>query len=1377
MDISLYPKYLFRSLIMAGRDSFFSEGYRLLYPECTRRGMTPWQHYVLDGRRKGFGKGNNPPDAVFFPEGYYLEYPDVLAAGIDAWRHFAKDGIREGRDNGCHPDEKLFFAAGYLAMYPDVAKSGMDPWHHYVLFGKNEGRDNGLNPNDGQFFARGYLEMYPDVAKAGVDPWKHYVLYGKKEGRDCGLHPKYGQFFAEGYLEMYRYAAEVGVDPWRHYVLYGKKEGRDNGCHPEFSRFFPGGYSEMYPDVARAGIDPWKHYVLYGKKEGRDSGHHPKERTFFAGGYREMYPDVARAGIDPWKHYVLYGKKEGRDNGNHPNDSQFFARGYLEMYPDIARAGADPWRHYVINGKKEGRDNGNHPKDELFFADGYLAMYPDVAKAGVNPWHHYVLSGKKEGRDNGHHPKEGQFFAEGYKRNYPSWQKEPYGSDPWMNYVKVGKQAKRNNGLLPAVPFFNGGYIERHPGCTAAEAWKDYVQNEVKNPDIDMNLYPEGSGIREILRRKNPSVAVVMPVYNRKNIVMQAIDSVLGQSWRNWHLYVVDDFSDDGTWEYLKSAVSDPRITLLRSRNKGVCGARNTAIAKIKNEDYVAYLDSDNTWNREYLELMLCRLLETGTYCCYAAQKRFQREKDGSVRVLGYLYQPFDVYKLREFNFIDMNVLMHRACVFKETGDFDASIRRMVDWDLILGLAERYSFSRLPYVGCNYDSTEDETRITQKDSFTHYYLNVVRNKHWLDWDFLAANPDRKDKSLVSVIVYYGKNDAASFLRNCLASLKNAREYGQSEYRTEIILVDDTCSEDGHAAVSEFYDESLIDKYIVSRTECSFPLGCNRALSLAEGFFTVFLDSQSYVSINWLDPLVDPLKRHPGLMGTTSKVLQPDGVINSIGCLFDTVSGLPYDLLHDLPSGFPVADRITLLPCVNSYCSAFRTSDVIGRKGLYCIYASAFAIHDICLQLGGGRASFAYIPSSAVICPADAHPLSSQAYDVEAFAERWFGTSGVYSEELYFKRRGLGGYIKSRENVRSVHFKKYTRTSSAKCSTDYQVPVYDFTKLGYGCEISREMQGVLGKIKSFTSLVVIKDPAPGKPYDRKYEWGDYYYARSLARSFEKLGFDTRIDSRDEWYSHDDGSCINIVLRGPAKYDCKMTPDSCNVLWIISCPRLIDVGELNDYDCVFAASQTLAEKYSGNESVNVPCSYLPQCTDPDIFSPVKGNDAYSAGNLLLGNSRGVLRDSVRLCIEEGVSVEVIGNHWEKFIKPELVRSGAVPNLLVPSFYSNAEAILNDHYYDQLQDGIVSNRIFDALACGRGIVTDNFKYIPEELQFACFSYEDCGIKEAIERCRQFNHNIRGKRARDLRKLICDRHSFSRRALQIIEAVFPIIERGSHI
>ena len=271
MKITLYPKYLIRSLFVHGRHDFFKDGYKLLYPEYSRHGMTPWQHYVVDGKRKGFGNGTEPPETKFFREGYETEYPDVEASGVDPWRHFAEKGLSEGRDNGLNPDGKVFFKEGYLAMYPDVAKSGMDPWHHYVLKGKKEGRDNGLHPGSKMFFPQGYLSMYPDVAKSGMDPWHHYVLKGKKEKRDNGHHPDSKQFFAAGYLEMYPDVAKAGMDPWLHYVQYGKKNGHDNGLHPSEKVFFAKGYLEMYTDVAKSGMDPWQHYVKYGKKEGRSN--------------------------------------------------------------------------------------------------------------------------------------------------------------------------------------------------------------------------------------------------------------------------------------------------------------------------------------------------------------------------------------------------------------------------------------------------------------------------------------------------------------------------------------------------------------------------------------------------------------------------------------------------------------------------------------------------------------------------------------------------------------------------------------------------------------------------------------------------------------------------------------------------------------------------------------------------------------------------------------------------------------------------------------------------------------------------------------------------------------------------------------------------
>ena len=184
MKITLYPKYLIRSLFVHDRHNFFKAGYKLLYPEYSRHGMTPWQHYVIDGKRKGFDKGNHPSDFVFFREGYELEYPDVKASGYEPWHHYAEKGKAEGRDNGMHPDAQLFFMEGYLLNYPDVKNAGMDPWKHYVTHGRAEGRNNGTQGLN--FCEEAYLLNYPAVKWAGEDPWKHYVLHIKdREATDC----------------------------------------------------------------------------------------------------------------------------------------------------------------------------------------------------------------------------------------------------------------------------------------------------------------------------------------------------------------------------------------------------------------------------------------------------------------------------------------------------------------------------------------------------------------------------------------------------------------------------------------------------------------------------------------------------------------------------------------------------------------------------------------------------------------------------------------------------------------------------------------------------------------------------------------------------------------------------------------------------------------------------------------------------------------------------------------------------------------------------------------------------------------------------------------------------------------------------------------
>ena len=250
MELALYPKYLIRSLFVHDRHSFFKAGYAVLYPEYSRHGMTPWQHYVVDGKRKGFNDGNTPSERVFFREGYELEYPDVKSAGVDSWRHYAEKGKKEGRDNGMHPSEDQFFREGYLEMYPDVAQAKVDPWRHYVLQGKRSGMDNGAHPNAKLFSGKGYLERYQDVALAKVDPWRHYIFYGKKEGRDNGLHYESDYeiiknscyfdsvFYKNTYADLFRHK---DLDPVRHYLCYGYTENRNPSANfntSEYVQFF-----------------------------------------------------------------------------------------------------------------------------------------------------------------------------------------------------------------------------------------------------------------------------------------------------------------------------------------------------------------------------------------------------------------------------------------------------------------------------------------------------------------------------------------------------------------------------------------------------------------------------------------------------------------------------------------------------------------------------------------------------------------------------------------------------------------------------------------------------------------------------------------------------------------------------------------------------------------------------------------------------------------------------------------------------------------------------------------------------------------------------------------------------------------------------------
>src|SRR5689334_13044424 len=95
------------------------------------------------------------------------------------------------------------------------------------------------------------------------------------------------------------------------------------------------------------------------------------------------------------------------------------------------------------------------------------------------------------------------------------------------------------------------------------------------------------------------TVSVVIPTYNRAHTVVDAVVSVLSQTYEDLELVVVDDGSTDDTAERI-AAVRDPRLSYVRAGHAGVSAARNLGV-KHTHGELVAFLDSDDLWRREKL--------------------------------------------------------------------------------------------------------------------------------------------------------------------------------------------------------------------------------------------------------------------------------------------------------------------------------------------------------------------------------------------------------------------------------------------------------------------------------------------------------------------------------------------------------------------------------------------------------------------------------------------------------------------------------------------------------------------------------------------------------------------------------------------------------
>jgi O-antigen biosynthesis protein len=213
---------------------------------------------------------------------------------------------------------------------------------------------------------------------------------------------------------------------------------------------------------------------------------------------------------------------------------------------------------------------------------------------------------------------------------------------------------------------------------------------------------------------EQPLVSVIMPMLDREKVVGDAVRSVLAQSYENFELIVIDDGSRDNSAAVVRS-FADSRIRLLANKTpQGVSQARNLGLGAAHGQ-FIAYLDSDNTWRPDYLSAMMGVFqVRSDGDAAYSGQYIYRGNESEPSAVRFGSYNPS---LLRNHNYIDLNCFVHRRAILQTIGGgFCENIRRWVDWELILRISRCGKIYSVPILQSNYflDKAENTLSVTEE---------------------------------------------------------------------------------------------------------------------------------------------------------------------------------------------------------------------------------------------------------------------------------------------------------------------------------------------------------------------------------------------------------------------------------------------------------------------------------------------------------------------------------------------------------------------------------------------------------------------------------------------------------------------------------------
>lgn len=229
-------------------------------------------------------------------------------------------------------------------------------------------------------------------------------------------------------------------------------------------------------------------------------------------------------------------------------------------------------------------------------------------------------------------------------------------------------------------------------------------------------------------------ISVIIPSYNRANLIERSVRSVLNQTYKNIEVIVVDDGSKDNTEEIVKS-INDERLRYYKQENGGAAKARNNGVSLATGE-YIAFHDSDDVWREDKLMKQMSFLKENPIYGMVYCNFMFHK-MDGSSNII-----PRDINVIGELdgdifftllinNTVGAPTMLMKKELFEELGGFDTSLRCLEDWDFAIRFSENYYIGYVDEVLMDAYQQSDGVSSNGKDYFEIRCNTIVKYKNIL----------------------------------------------------------------------------------------------------------------------------------------------------------------------------------------------------------------------------------------------------------------------------------------------------------------------------------------------------------------------------------------------------------------------------------------------------------------------------------------------------------------------------------------------------------------------------------------------------------------------------------------------------------------------